>query len=162
VILFNQFLSGSNVIAAIVAVASLSACKRESCDEVAPTLEFDTIFYEVTEVADSLTIRAEFTDCQGDIGFPNGSGDFDIETYLYEQINGSWILFEPDSGQSNAFFAKIPFSDKVNTDNKLVGTLEQKFGAVRQNSDTIRFQTSILDREGNRSNVITTPAFVLP
>jgi hypothetical protein len=50
----------------------------------------------------------------------------------------------------------------VNTDNKLVGTLEQKFGAVRQNSDTIRFQTSILDREGNRSNVITTPAFVLP
>lgn len=145
-----------------MAVASLSACKNETCEEVAPTLEFDTLFYEVTEAADSLTIGTQFSDCQGDIGFPNGSGGFDIETYLYERIDGSWVLFEPDSGANIAFFSKIPFSNKVNTDNKLVGTLEQKFGAVRQNSDTIRFQTNILDREGNRSNIVTTPPFVLP
>ncbi|MDP4664275.1 MAG: hypothetical protein NWS74_11445 [Salibacteraceae bacterium] len=158
----NIKLSGSKVMAAGIMLLGFCACKRETCDEPAPTLTFDTIFYQITPDADSLTLRTQFTDCQGDIGFENGTGGFDIETYLYEQINGQWILFEPDSGQNIAFFSKIPFSEKVNTDNKLVGTLEQKFGAVRQNSDTIRFETNILDRAGNKSNVVTTPTFVMP
>ena len=49
----------------------------------------------------------------GACGVENGSGDFDIQTYLYEQIDGQWILFEPDSGQNTAFFSKIPLSSSV-------------------------------------------------
>lgn len=146
-----------------LALLAATACKRETCEEEAPDLRFDTLIYKVTTPTDSLILRTRFVDCQGDIGFNDSTGGFDIRTYLFEYIDNEWKRFYPlDSADTVGFFAKIPYSDKVNSDVKLEGQLEQKFGAVKQNSDTIRFETHIFDRAGNKSNVVTTPTFVLP
>lgn len=142
---------------------AFASCKRETCEEEAPDLRFDTLIYKITTPTDSLILRTRFLDCQGDIGFSDSTGGFDIRTYLFEYINNEWQRFYPlDSADTVGFFAKIPYSDKLKENATLEALLEQKFGAVKQNSDTIRFQTFIIDRAGNKSNVVTTPTFVLP
>jgi len=154
---------GPKVTVAVFALISFSMCRKSPCEEENPTLKFDSILYKQTVAADTLTLRTIFTDCQGDVGFANGTGGFDIETFLFERVDGQWAKFVPaDLAFQNAFFSKIPFSEKVNSENYVEGILEQKFGAVRQNSDTIRFETMILDRAGNRSNTVTSSTFIFP
>ncbi|GAB4375235.1 MAG: hypothetical protein Kow0075_01460 [Salibacteraceae bacterium] len=157
-------------IAKIASIASLwlvCSCGQEKCEEPAPTLEFVRYKYQpkpanVSTVSDTLTIVTRFTDCQGDVGSEDPE-DKNLRTYLYEKINGQWQrYYPPDSVDSVAFFANIPYSKKVKQGVKVEGLLEQRFGAVRQNSDTIRFETYIIDREGNKSNRVLTPDTIIP
>lgn len=151
----------SKVIAAVLLASSISSCKKQTCDEPAPQLSFDTMYYKVTTEADSLYIVTQFSDCQGDIANEDNSY-LDIHTYLYEQIGGQWVKFLSTDSNDKAFFSKIPYTTKVNEGVELIGKVEQRIGAARQNSDTVRFEVSILDRAGHESNVVTTPTFVYP
>lgn len=128
---------------------------------MAPALSFDTIYYKATSEADSLYIVTQFSDCQGDIGNEENSY-LDIQTYLFELIDGRWVKFVSADSNEKAFYSKIPYTTKVNEGVELIGKVEQRIGAPKQNSDTVRFEISILDRAGHESNVVITPAFVYP
>lgn len=113
--------------------------------------------------ADSLIIKYSFEDCQGDVGLKPEDTGYNLRTRLFEMIDGEWVRFYPENlADTIAFFARIPHSDKVREGSKAEGFIEQRFGSIRQNSDTIRFETVLLDRAGNKSILVTTPVFVVP
>ena len=123
---------------------------------------YDEVIIAESLAIDSLIVKIKFEDCQGDIGIrPNESG-FNLHTFQYDFIDGEWSRVVPaDSNDTLAFFAKVPFSGETKEGNKLEGTIEQRFGSVRQRSDTIRFEMQLIDRAGNRSNRLVTPKFDL-
>lgn len=150
---------------AIVAGGVLS-CKKIKCDEEAPGLQYDTLM--LNSQRDTLVFQTKFEDCQGDIGHigPIDSNTIrSVRTYLYEQIDGEWLRWYPDNlADTVGFFSVIPGSKKNREGWLLKGVVIQKFGLanLRQNSDTIRFRTYIIDQAGNRSNNITSPPFIFP
>jgi len=144
------------------------ACQKERCKEENPTLSFSDYTY-IPKVegsgnaTDSLIIKYAFEDCQGDVGLTEGDERYNLRTYLYELIHGEWQRFYPENlADTVAFFARVPTSSKVREGTKAEGFIEQRFGSIRQNSDTIRFETRLFDRAGNRSEQVTTPTFVIP
>jgi len=142
------------------------ACERQQCDEEPPTLTFDSLY--VNRSADSLVFECAFVDCQGDIGHIGAIDSLtprSVRTYLFERIDGDWIRwYPPNLSDTVAFFAVIPGSAKNKEDWLLKGTIRQTFGLanLKQNSDTIRFETHIFDNAGHRSETVRTPAYVLP
>lgn len=165
----NKRFKASKLAALAIALVIVS-CKREKCEEAAPTLEFDSYTYQLADPADptttdSLIIRTRFTDCQGDVGLKpdEDQGYHNLRTYLYERIDGEWQrYYPPNLDDTLALFARVPYSSKVKEGVKAEGFIEQKLGSVVQNSDTIRFETFLIDREGNRSPIVTTRDTVLP
>lgn len=155
-------------LALCIAALSMSSCKIDRCKEPEPEIEFDSYRYkpanpEDPTTSDTLFVKTSFVDCQGDIGLKSSDEGYNLRTYLYEQIGGEWIKFVPlNPADSLALFARIPFSSKVKEGTKAEGFIEQKLGSIKQTSDTIRFETYIFDREGHKSNRITTPTYVLP
>lgn len=144
------------------------ACKREKCDQPEPTLEFVEYVYLPDDpndirTTDTLTLTFKFTDCQGDVGITDGSDVKNLQTVLFEQINGEWREFVPlDSSFTNLLYAQVPGSKKIKIGERIEGILEQPLGSIKQNSDTIRFETKLLDQEGNESETIVTPTFIFP
>ncbi len=143
------------------------SCDTESCDREAPILRFENYEYNIFQLSesvfiDSLIVKVAFDDCQGDIGIKDNETGFNLHTFQYEFVDSTWVRVEPvNPADTLAFFAKVPFSDKINEGNRLEGTVEQRFGSVKQRSDTIRFEMMLIDRAGNRSERITTPTFIL-
>jgi hypothetical protein len=154
-------------VAAIVSLfLGVIACEKINCDEPAPSLEHDTL--RLNEARDSLLFVVSFEDCQGDIGH-FGQVDSNtvrsVRTFMYEQINGAWERWRPiNPADSVSFFSVIPGSVKNREGWLLKGKVEQKFGLsnLRQNSDTIRFETYIIDQAENKSNTVVSPTFVFP
>ena len=154
-------------VTALLGLLILAGCQTDNCNEVAPTFEFHEFEYISADpndpfAADTLVLWTKFEDCQGDIGIRDGDRK-NLRTYLFEKLNGQWVNFIPiDPVDSNLLFSQVPTSNKVKDNQRAEGFIEQPFGSIRQNSDTIRFQTQLVDRAGNESPVITTPEFVLP
>lgn len=146
---------------------AFGGCDRESCDREEPVLRFDSYEYNIFQleenlVIDSLIVKVAFEDCQGDIGIKQGESGFNLQTFQFEMIDSVWTRVEPQNAADTlAFFAKVPFSSETNDGNKLEGTIEQRFGSVKQKSDTIRFEVRLIDRAGNQSEKIVTPTFIL-
>ena len=154
-------------VAALFGLLALASCQTDNCDEVAPSFEFHQFEYITADLndpfaADTLVLWTKFEDCQGDIGIQSGDRK-NLRTHLFEKLNGQWVKFVPfDPVDSNLLFSQIPTSNKVKDNQKAEGFIEQPFGSIRQNSDTIRFETQLVDREGNESPIVTTPEFVFP
>ncbi len=154
-------------VTALFGLLVLAGCQTDNCDEVAPTFEFHQFEYISADpnnpfAADTFVLWTKFEDCQGDIGISSGDRK-NLRTHLFEKLNGEWVKFMPlDSVDSNLLFAQVPTSNKVKDNQKAEGFIEQPFGSIRQNSDTIRFETQLVDREGNESPIVTTPVFVFP
>lgn len=147
----------------------LYSCTKEQCQEEPPSLEFYEYEYKAADPnnqfsTDSLLLRLQFVDCQGDIGVSKvDDSTKNLRTYLYESINGEWKRFIPaNEADTVLFFAQIPRSNKLKDGQKAEGVIQQAFGSVRQNSDTIRFETRLFDRAGNKSERIVTPPFIIP
>ena len=160
---------GSKLAACVgcVLLLGLVSCDTESCEREEPRIRFESFDYRVVALSDSLFIDSLiveiwFEDCQGDIGIRPNEDGFNLHTFQYDLIDGEWSRVVPaDSNATLAFFAKVPYSSETNEGNKLEGTVEQRFGSVRQRSDTIRFEMQLIDRAGNRSNRLVTPYQVL-
>lgn len=144
-----------------------TSCDTDSCEEESPIISFDNYDYGIFSLGDSLfidslVIQIKFEDCQGDIGIKEGESGFNLHTYQYEWVNEEWQRVEPlNPGDTLAFFAKVPYSEKINEGNRLEGMIEQRFGSVKQRGDSIYFEMRLFDRAGNRSNLLETPVFVL-
>lgn len=161
--MIDRFYSISKLVA-IVAVLALSACEKQECDAEAPTLSHDTIYYASIDNVKTVYLESKFEDCQGDIGsIEPGDTVRTVHTFLYEYYDSKWQRFyHPDSADSVLFFSIIPGSEKLKENEPVEGTLIQEFANVKQNSDTIRFETYIIDKAGNRSNRVTSPRLILP
>lgn len=152
----------------LLVVVLLAGCRFERCEEAAPELSFDSYEFKAADPqdptsTDTLIIKTRFIDCQGDVGLRETDEGFNLRTYLYEYLDGEWQRFYPDNlDDTTALFAKIPHSSKLKEGVKAEALLEQKLGGIRQNSDSVRFETYLFDREGNRSNTVLTPDYVLP
>lgn len=163
----NAYIKVASKVLAIAMVSMVCfACEKINCDRPEPTLEHDTL--RINESRDSLIFRLRFEDCQGDIGY---EGDIEsntvrsVRTFMYEQIDGVWERWYPvNLSDTVSFFSVIPGSRKNREGWLLKGTIEQKFGLsnLRQNSDTIRFETYIIDQAGHKSNRVTSPEFIFP
>lgn len=156
-------------VAALGCVLFFVTCRKSPCDGDKPSLEFSEFTYKLADAqkpqsTDTLKLFLKFTDCQGDVGIdPADSEEKNLHTRLYEFIGGEWVKFVPfNPADSNLLFVQIPASDKVKDGQRVEGIIEQPFGSLRQNSDTIRFETQLFDRAGNSSEVITTPQFIFP
>jgi hypothetical protein len=156
----------SKVAAIGLLVAANLACEKINCEEEAPSLAHDTL--QLNDTRDSLIFLLDFEDCQGDIGH---IGQIDsntirsVRTFMFERIDGNWERWFPDNlDDTVGFFSVIPGSRKNREGWLLTGTIEQKFGLsnLRQNSDTIRFETYILDQAENKSNTVVSPSFIFP
>lgn len=142
------------------------ACEKVNCEEEAPSLEHDTL--RLNDTRDSLVFLLKFEDCQGDIGHI-GQVDSNtvrsVRSFMFERINGEWSRWYPDNlDDTVGFFSVVPGSRKNREGWLLRGTIQQTFGLsnLRQNSDTIRFETYILDQAEHRSNTVVSPAFIFP
>lgn len=158
----------SKVALALVVVATHS-CKKESCEEPTPELTFDRYDYQGVNVldptsTDTLRIYYQFVDCQGDISVAqNDDRTRNLQTFLYEKVGGEWSRFYPiNLDDSTALWSQVPYSSKVREGQRSEGLIEQRFGSIRQNSDTIRFITRVVDRQGNKSEWVWTDPYVLP
>jgi hypothetical protein len=156
-------------LAALGFLAMIMGCRKSPCDGDKPSLEFYEFVYKGAgalkpQSTDTLKLFLKFTDCQGDVGIGDTkSEEKNLHTSLYEFINGKWEKFIPfNPADSNLLFVQIPASNKVKDGQRVEGLIEQPFGSLRQNSDTIRFETQLFDREGNASERITTPQFIFP
>lgn len=155
-------------LAMVMLIMVLTCCKIDHCDAPAPELKFEEFIYTPADpndvkTTDTLILKTSFLDCQGDIGLKKEETGHNLRTYLYEWLDGNWVRFYPDNlDDTLTLFAAIPYSYKVKEGVKVEGFLEQKFGSIRQNSDTIRFRTFLFDREGNKSNEVVTPEFIFP
>mgnify|MGYP001395978745 CR=1 FL=1 len=156
----------SKVAAIALLLAANVACDKINCEEEPPSLAHDTL--RLNDSRDSLIFLLEFEDCQGDIGH---IGQIDsttirsVRTFMFELIDGEWERWFPDNlDDTVGFFSVIPGSRKNREGWLLKGTIEQKFGLsnLRQNSDTIRFETYILDQAENKSNTVVSPSFIFP
>ncbi|MEX2596151.1 MAG: hypothetical protein WEC59_04405 [Salibacteraceae bacterium] len=141
-------------------------CEKLNCEEEAPKLEHDTL--RLNDARDSLIFRLSFEDCQGDIGHIgkiDSNTTQSVRTFMYELINGVWQRWYPlNLSDTVGFFAVIPGSNKNREGWLLKGIIEQKFGLanLKQNSDTIRFETYIFDKANHKSNTVTSPRFIFP
>ncbi len=161
-----------NVFSKLVAIVLFSAviisCKRTNCEQEEPTLEFDTL--ALNDSRDTLIYSVKFSDCQGDIGHIgaiDSNTTRSVRTFLFERINNEWVRWYPlpeNLSDTVAFFSVVPGSNKNRPGWLLEGTIIQDFGLanLRQNSDTIRFQTYVLDNAENKSNVVVSSPFVFP
>lgn len=156
-------------LAALGCVFLMMGCQKLTCDGDKPTVEFSSFDYKKADPSrpqstDTLKLFLSFSDCQGDVGIdPAKSKNKNLHTRLYEFIDGKWQKFIPfNPADSNLLYVQVPASEKVKDGQRVEGLIEQPFGSLRQNSDTIRFETQLFDREGNASEIITTPQFIFP
>jgi len=159
-----------NVFSKLVGIALFASlimsCERTNCEEEEPKLTFDTLM--LNNSRDTLIYTVKFSDCQGDIGHI-GAIDSNttrtVRSFLFELIDNKWERWYPlpeNLSDTVAFFSVIPGSSKNRASWLLEGTIVQDFGLanLRQNSDTIRFETYILDNAENKSNRVVSSPFV--
>lgn len=149
-------------------LSTLMSCEIEQCDQKEPTFEFHQFEYIAADPTnnfstDTLVLWTKFVDCQGDIGIKDGDQTKNLQTFLFEKKNGVWEKFEPINPEDSILlFAEIPYSNQVRENQKAEGFIEQPMGSIKQSSDTVRFETQLIDRAGNKSEVVVTPEFVFP
>jgi len=158
----------SKLVGIMLLAACILSCERTNCEQEEPTLTFDTL--QLNQTRDTLIYSVEFSDCQGDIGHigkVDSTTTRTVRTFLYEKINNEWVRWFPlpeNLSDTVAFFSVIPGSNKNRPGWLLEGTIIQDFGLanLRQNSDTIRFETYVLDNAENKSNRVVSTPFVFP
>lgn len=135
------------------------------CDAVVPTK------------TDSAFLRVNFTDGNGDIGYPAGqegvAPDFFIIPMNLNTLTGKYdTIVIPSSNTGNdttlSFSYQIPNITPTGSDKELNGiiqiNLENAISVITEvpipnhNVNSLQFKVWMFDRAGNKSNVLITPA----
>lgn len=142
-----------------------------SCTEIeefpdTPAIEFDNFgIIKNINGQDSLGILSiGFTDGDGDLGVSDYDSSVNFLLDIYEIVNGDSRKVQlPDSNIN--FSAYIPNLTPEGKYKAIKGSIHYflplYFMTPFLETDTIFFETSIIDRAMHQSNVITTPVFVL-
>ncbi len=152
-----------------------ASCRKPKCDEVVPAIafkEFRQYKNAQGNTLDSAKIIVTFKDCDGDIGLEEGDTLTPFDTasdYYYnftlkyfEMVNGAWKGCPDDKMDSCYFRYRLP---KLTPEGQSK-ILEGEFGItispfyfnfMSPNSDTIKYEVRLYDRELHESNVVETP-----
>jgi hypothetical protein len=150
-----------------------TACKKKTCEEVIPEMEYLDFNYRAFG-ADSgnYILTFKFNDCDGDIGMnptdtivdefgEKQTTNFKID--IYYVANDQWVkhVFGPDDAGLDA---KIPVLGNSTLNPVLDGEIDKKihpstFAVLGY--DSIMFKSKILDNAGHYSNEVETPGFII-
>jgi hypothetical protein len=149
----------------MVSLLGIMSCYKTPTYPIVPHIDFAG--YTVNQpyiIPDTGNLRITFTDGDGDLGMLNNSDSGTLSKVFiynikYSLTSPSYIPIIPQKGTTKAISGSI--------DIKLAGSLG--VGLFDRSScllfqhplDTLTFSIYIVDRAGNKSNVITTPPLVV-
>ncbi len=121
---------------------------------------------------EKINLTVFFTDGDGDIGRedldnldPCKIESYDFRIKYFEKVNGSFIEIFPRN-PCLPFHNIIPNLTPDGQNKTLEGDLTTTFSylAYPENAgiDSVRFNFQLFDRDGNESNILTTPVIVIP
>ncbi|MEM9023104.1 MAG: hypothetical protein AAGB22_05150 [Bacteroidota bacterium] len=136
-----------------------SACEEEQCAMIIPEVTYERFTFAVDSVGELTgTLTFSFLDCDGDIGALRNDSMPNVFVDYVEFLDNEWVVKDLDF--PNNF--KVPRLEPNGNTDKLEGEIDLFFQRVKQGTaDTIRFELEMLDRAGNRSNRLVTPAFIV-
>lgn len=136
-------------------VLLLIACKKQPSYSDTPTLSFVRLnTTTVKQGTDPIVIDMKFTDGDGDIGLDQADTTNDIDIYdvrtNYPRIHYPYRMPNvTPSGTQKAISAELNI------------TIPNTFLRPGASVDTLRYEITIKDRAGNRSNTILTPPIII-
>ncbi len=149
-----------------------SACSHKSNYSNIPAITYNsfTCFCDAAKPtqSDSAYLRVNFTDGDGDIGYPTSDASAPNDFFVIPTIDSSGI-FTPLIVNDTILTFKyhIPYITPSGTDKSLNGIIQinlenlvqQISGLTIPNHNThiFQFQVWIMDRAGNKSNILTSP-----
>lgn len=151
------------VFSAVLIGASLSSCVKEKSFPPQPVIVFKKFTLYNNDSADCII---KFKDGDGDIGILDGDtiSDDDLKMkYFYKASDGTFQPYDEDPG--TAFFDTLFYSYRVpniTPDGQykaLDGEIKIKLRAAPLFNPThtiVRFEITLTDRAGNKSNMVTT------
>lgn len=158
----------------------LHQCKKKQSFSKIPEIEyigFQLLQSEASSVPERGVLMFSYTDGDGDIGLSQGdtTGIFGKDSDYYfnlwityqERQNGDWktvYLVNPQTLDTTYLHARVPVLMPNMKNKNIHGEI---FDTIPVNNplsdfDTIRFKVELIDKALNHSNVIETPAIVLP
>jgi hypothetical protein len=149
----------------MISLLGIMSCYKTPTYPIIPHIDFAG--YTVTQpyiIPDTGNLRITFTDGDGDLGMLNNSDSGTLSKVFiynikYSLTSPSNIPIIPQKGTTKAISGSI--------DIKLAGSLgvglfdESSCLLFQHPLDTLTFSIYIVDRAGNKSNVITTPPLVV-
>ena len=144
-----------------------SGCRKIDEYPLVPVLTYKSVDFTVDSLGSLFTLKATFTDGDGDIGYrsevPNGD-EFDDPTspYYYNFHIILQVLQNNVWKDSTEFIlnSRLPYLTPQGKNKALKGEIT-KTDFLPFLSDTIRFTSFIYDRSKNKSNLIETPAYII-
>jgi len=146
--------------------AGLTSCIKEDQYPVVPHIEFAGYgIYSAVDGTDSAcNITFSYTDGDGDIGLTKADS---LEPYKYnfylklmQLVDGHMVEVVLPSN-SITFNARIPMLTPTGRNKNIKGEITMNFdlyfNSYLLQSNTIGFETYIVDRALNKSNIVTTP-----
>lgn len=149
-----------------------ASCEKEQCTKTVPDLSFNRL--ELTgqdSVGEKVySLYYDFKDCDGDIGLHENENITDEEGVIHEfnyyidmfyMENGVWLKQEYPSGPG--LNSRIPPLSDGGASTVLDGEIEYKLNYVSTGMylhDTLKFEATLIDNAGHKSNVAESEAFV--
>lgn len=172
------------ILICLVALLYSSCAKKENYPDV-PVISYNTFasYYYSDPTHDSAILTLNFTDGNGDIGYPSGETDAIPDIYVtpliyyYDTKNFRPM---PINGDTVPLSYTIPTITPAGNDKELSGIIEVNMGSSLYSSidavylanesifDTaidptrMEFRVWMFDRAGNKSNVLITPMQRVP
>jgi len=157
----------------VICAFYISSCVKEPNYPITPAISFNSF---VIHSDSSATLQINFTDGDGDIGYPPDDASAPVDCYLEmtrdSANNGRYLPYiinggtpDPIMGDTIYLPYHIPYITPVGKYKALSGQIQI---ALEGNSwypqphVSAKFIVWIIDRAGHISNRVTTPAFVTP
>lgn len=154
----------------IIGMLISSCVKKENYPDY-PVISFNSFIpFGTSCIPDSAYLRLNFTDGNGQIGYPqqdtSAPSDFFVITLMKNTNTGLYDTMKNLSGSPTLWTYKIPYITPTGSDKELNGIIQINFETLLQPycQNTIKdhdntkyeFVVWMYDRNGNKSNVLNT------
>jgi len=157
----------------VLLVAAFSACSKKANYPIIPALTYDSF---TVNNDNSATLKVNFTDGDGDIGYPQGSNNVPVDFYI-EIFHDSSNTIIPvqlpgnkDAVMGDTAFIpyNVPYITPTGKDKELSGQIQVQIGTgpgtwyFRPDGSYYQYKIWLIDRAGHVSKRITTPLIQCP
>ncbi len=159
------------IVSAMLIIMVATACQEKVEYPVEPYLEFQDFAFLMNSdsVVEKGLLTLYFTDGDGDIGLEDDVDTlppYDLNLFIdyFEYRDGIWQHFvNENTGDTVQFHGRIPIITPSGVNKNISGTIEDTLDLnIYSDCDTFRYEVRIRDRALNESNIVVTPAFVMP
>ncbi len=163
--LLQKLFSKIHLIVLINIILFLTGCRKKDEYPIIPEIKFislDVFTNDTTHVNQGL-LKFSFQDGDGDIGLQQNDTtpphNYNIYSIFLKRHNGNFDTIKTPA----PIAARIPYITPKGSSKSIKGEIEVLIPLPLSNGrkDTIHFDTYIFDRAMHKSNIITTPEFIL-